>query len=122
MRAVERRRPSPHMAPPFSRAFWALGAVLTLCALVSGALLLHYCASTYAWDRAPVLVGITLSPAWPNAASAWLSLQGERLAQFVLATLAGLLITLASVALGLRASEGPTRQAATDRKRNLPQR
>lgn len=101
------QRPRREIAPPFSRAFCLFGAALTLCALVGGALLLHGW-STASPDRAVGLPVLWLSPAWPNDASAWLSIEGDRVAQVVLAAMTGVLITVASAIIGFRASEQRT--------------
>ena len=102
MRKVRRYR-RPQIAPPFSRAFFVFGAALTLCALVGGALLLHH------WSASSMAGGGTvatlwLSPAWPGDASVWLTMEGERVAQIVLAAVAGVVISLVSAAVGFRAS------------------
>jgi len=101
------QRPRREVAPPFSRAFYLFGAALTLCALVGGALLLHGW-STAPPDSAAGLPALWLSPGWPNDASAWLSIEGDRVAQVVLAAMTGVLITVASAIIGFRASEQRT--------------
>lgn len=98
-----RSYPRQEVEPPFSRAFWAVGAALTLFSLVSGALLLHCwsLAPSGGLDSPPAL---WLGPAWSRNASAWLSIEGERLAQIVLPVLAGTVVTLVGAAIGFRAS------------------
>ncbi len=99
------RYPRGTVAPPFSRAFWLFSAALTLGTLVGGAWLLHYGSLASQVGPAAQPPAYLVLPAWPSDASAWLSLEGGRVAQIVLACLSGILVTVASAALGYRASE-----------------
>jgi predicted anti-sigma-YlaC factor YlaD len=115
------RRPPRRIAAPFSRAFFVLGAALTLCALVGGALLLH------AWSTGPMpttggLATLWLNPAWPGDASAWLTVEGEHLAQIVLPAIAGMVISLLGAAVGFRASSQQPEEAPAIRDPTAPRR
>ncbi|MDI7276694.1 MAG: hypothetical protein QME94_12005 [Anaerolineae bacterium] len=95
---------------PFSRAYWASGVLLTVCALVAGAYILRHWSASASAAVAP-LGRPWVSTAWPSAASDWLSIEGGRMAQVVLAGMAGVLVTLVSAAIGFQASTRPDRPA-----------
>ncbi len=95
---------------PFSQAGWLLGMAALLCALVAGAYALQRAAA------ASSMVATTFGRpaaemAWPSTASRWLSAQGDRVAQVVLAAMVGVLVTLLSAVVGFRASSQPGHDA-----------
>jgi len=104
MRGIERSSQPEEIAPPFSRAFCLISAIVTLCALVAGALLLQNGVVAPLPGSDPVLASTWLNPIWARDASAWLSARNAQAAQIVLAAMAGLLLTLAGAAIGFRAS------------------
>ena len=114
--AATQRHPRAELEQPFPRPFLALAAVVTLFALVGGALLLHI--STSSWPPAPGPAQLWLNPSWPSDASLWLSLQAEHAAEVVLPMIAGTLITVAAAAAGFRASgrRDPGQQPAKPRR------
>lgn len=103
MQAIQ-SRPQTEITAPFSRAFCITVALATILALVAGAWQLN------AWSAPPAspagsLAREWLHPAWPASISAWLTVQGDQLAQVVLPIMVGLIITLGGVAIGFRASD-----------------
>lgn len=117
--AIRRSHPDPALASPFSRAFCVAGAALALVALAVGALLLQRgLGPSQSLTAGP----LWLNPAWPNDASAWLSRQSQAAAEFVLAMVAGIIVTIAGVAVGFRASAGQAQDPAEGHSTILPPR
>lgn len=117
--ALVRLSPRRQVPPPFSRAFWLLGMAVTLCALVSGALLLH-AFSTVPVQASRSITSLWLNPAWAGDASSWLTLEGEQAAQVVLPIMAGIVVTLAGATIGFRASGHRDQNGATPQRRARP--
>lgn len=105
------------VVPPLSRAFWMAGAALTLLGLVMGALLLHYASAGLHATPDRWVINLWLSPTWPSDASAWLSAQGDDVAQVILASLAGIVVALAGAVLGFKASQHQTHDQIAGRER-----
>jgi len=100
--AAAQREPHASIEQPFPRPFVMLAAAVTLLALVSGALLLHY-SSTALPAGSPA--ELWLNPSWAADASAWLSVEAEHAAQAVLPLIVGVVITIGAAAAGFRVSE-----------------
>lgn len=102
---VQSHSRQPQVVPPLSRAFWIVGAALTLLGLVMGAVLLHYASAGLRPSPDHWVVNLWLSPTWPSDASAWLSTQGDDVAEVILASLAGIVVALTAALLGFKASQ-----------------